>query len=93
MVWLFRLGLYLVGGITAWQVLQGSEPAGGILPYRTLALDPEHGMIFGVCAGLSEYTGIDVSLIRILWAVTAFYRGAGIALYIVAFLIMPVLAR
>lgn len=91
MAWLFRLGLYLVGGLTAWQALQGSEPAGGLLASRTLALDPANGMVFGVCAGLSHYSGIDVSLIRLLWAVTAFYRGAGVALYILAFLIMPVL--
>lgn len=93
MVWLFRFGLYLVGGIAAWQALQGAEPAGGILAYKTLALNPENGMIFGVCAGLSDYTGIDVSLIRILWAVTAFYRGAGVGLYIIAFLIMPVISQ
>lgn len=93
MVWLFRFGLYLVGGLTAWQALQGTEPAGGILAHKTLALDSANGMVFGVCAGLSQYTGIDVSLIRLLWAVTAFYRGAGVALYILAFLIMPVISR
>ena len=93
MVWLFRLGLYLVGGVAAWQALGGSEPAGGIIAHRTLALDSANGMGFGVCAGLSNYTGLDVSLIRLLWAVTAFYRGAGIALYILAFIIMPVISR
>ena len=89
MVWLFRLGIYLVGGLTAWQVLQGTEPVGGILSHKALALDSANGMVFGVCSGLSNYSGIDVSVIRLLWAVAAFYRGAGVALYILAFLIMP----
>jgi len=46
-------------------------------------------MIFGVCAGFSNYFGIDVTLIRLVWALAAFYRGIGIGLYILAFLIMP----
>ncbi|KYZ75836.1 hypothetical protein AXX12_11605 [Anaerosporomusa subterranea] len=93
MVWLFRLGIYLVGGLTAWQVLQGTEPVGGILSHKALALDSANGMVFGVCSGLSNYTGIDVTMIRFLWVAAVFYRGAGVALYILAFLIMPVLER
>lgn len=91
MAWLFRIGLYLAGGIAAWQALQAAEPAGGILANKALTLDPANGMIFGVCSGISGYSGIDVSVIRMLWVIAAVYRGAGIALYILAFLIMPVM--
>lgn len=57
---------------------------------KHLALDQAHGMVFGVCAGFSAYTGLDVTLIRLAWALSVLYRGAGLALYILAFVIMPV---
>lgn len=33
---------------------------------KSLFKDKENGMIFGVCAGISNSTGIDVSIIRLL---------------------------
>ena len=91
MTWLFRYALYLAGGITAWQVLQAVEPAGGVLAHKTLALDPANGMVFGVCSGISNYAGIDVTIIRMLWVAATLYRGAGAGLYILAFILMPAL--
>lgn len=91
MVWLIRWGMYFIGGFAAWQALQGAEPAGGILSGKALVLDSANGMIFGVCSGLSNYTGLDVTVIRLVWTATAFYRGLGIVMYILAFLIMPVM--
>ncbi len=85
---LIRLGAYLVSGLTAWQFFQGDADGINSL-HKQLALDPARGMLFGVCAGVSDYTGIDVSLIRLAWALLVLYRGAGILLYILAFLIMP----
>lgn len=34
------------------------------------------GMLFGVCAGLSEYTGIDVSIIRLATVVGTIASGS-----------------
>ena len=84
---IIRIAAYLVSGLTVWQFFQGD--IGGVSGVKHFALDPDHGMIFGVCAGVSNFTGIDVSLIRIVWALLILYRGAGVALYILAFLIMP----
>lgn len=47
------------------------------------------GKILGVCAGVAEYLGADVTLIRILWVLAVCALGTGIALYIIAALIMP----
>lgn len=90
MLWLIRAGAYLFSGLTIWQFIQGSgiPDVSGI--HRHLALDQIHGMVFGVCAGFSTYTGVDVTLIRLAWALSVLYRGAGLVLYILAFLIMPV---
>lgn len=87
---LFRIGAYLLSGLTIWQFVRGGNAPMDILPLsKHLALDPTHGMVLGVCAGVSNYTGMDVTLIRLIWALSSLYRGFGIGLYILAFLIMP----
>ncbi|WP_425059327.1 hypothetical protein SCACP_40110 [Sporomusa carbonis] len=90
MIWLIRAGAYLFSGLTIWQFIQGAGAPETVGIHKHLALDQSHGMILGVCAGFSSYTGLDVTLIRLAWALSVLYRGAGIALYILAFLIMPV---
>lgn len=45
--------------------------------------------IAGVCTGLAEYTGVDVSIIRILWLVAIFGMGVGILLYVIMALVLP----
>lgn len=90
MLGLFRIGAYLLSGLTIWQFVHDGSGVANVLPFtKHLALDPSHAMVLGVCAGVSNYTGLDVTLIRLVWVVTSFYRGFGIGLYILAFLIMP----
>lgn len=84
-----RIGAYLVSALTAWQFFQGDMSGINGALHKHLALDSAHGMILGVCAGFSDYTGIDVSLIRLTWVLLSLYRGVGVLLYIIAFLIMP----
>jgi len=43
----------------------------------------------GVCGGLAEYFNVDVSIIRLLWTLAAFWWGSGLLLYIIAAIIMP----
>lgn len=45
-------------------------------------------MLFGVCGGLGEFTGIDPTIIRLLWALWC-VLGIGILAYIAAYLIIP----
>ena len=45
--------------------------------------------IAGVCAGLAEYLGIDVSIVRVIWALIALTAGVGVLLYIVCALVIP----
>jgi phage shock protein C len=33
-------------------------------------------MIFGVCSGLSDFTGIDVSIMRIIFVLGTFFSGS-----------------
>ena len=43
----------------------------------------------GVCGGIADYTGIDSTLIRVLFAVFTLHGLSGVIVYIVAWLIMP----
>lgn len=43
----------------------------------------------GVCAGVADYVGIDVSIVRIAWAAVSFFWGFGIILYIIMAFVLP----
>ncbi len=43
----------------------------------------------GVCTGLSLYTGIDVTVIRLIFVLLAIFGTTGIIAYIVCAVIMP----
>ena len=56
---------------------------------RRLAKSSTNKVISGVCGGLAEYFGIDVTLVRIGWVLFTFLGGSGILAYIICALIMP----
>ena len=59
-------------------------------PVKRLTRSRSERMLAGVCGGLAEYTGWDVTLIRLLMiAATVFTGGAAILGYIAAVFIMP----
>lgn len=46
-------------------------------------------VLFGVCGGVAEYFGVDVSLVRIGFVLAALLGGPGIVIYLLAAAIMP----
>ena len=47
-------------------------------------------MLAGVCAGVADYFGLDVTLVRVIWAVVSIITGgAGVLAYLVAWIIIP----
>jgi phage shock protein PspC (stress-responsive transcriptional regulator) len=47
-------------------------------------------MVAGVCAGVADYFGIDVTLVRVIVAVISVITGgAGVLAYLVAWVIIP----
>ncbi len=56
---------------------------------KRLFRDPEHGMLAGVSAGLSNYFGVDVLLVRILFVIGVLGGGWGILIYIALWLLVP----
>ena len=46
-------------------------------------------VVAGVCAGLADYFGVDVTLVRLAFAVLSVFGGAGVLFYLVAWAIIP----
>ena len=69
----------------------GSGGAGGFSGFEGKKLERKLSdrWVAGVCAGLADYTGIDVSLIRVIFAVATLFGGAGVIAYVVAWALVP----
>jgi len=51
---------------------------------------PFHGrMLAGVAAGVADYLGVDVTIVRIVLAVLTVMGGAGIPIYLAGWLLIP----
>jgi phage shock protein C len=52
--------------------------------------DKRNGKVFGVCAGIADYTGFDVSLVRVCFLAAMFMSGGGvIPFYFIAAMVTP----
>lgn len=62
--------------------------SGGTPPSRSFRLDKGNGKVFGVCAGIGNYFGIDPMLVRIGFVLaTLFGVGAPVLIYVAIALI------
>lgn len=60
--------------------------------FRRLVRRPDQGKLGGVCAGIAEYFGSDVTLVRLVWVILSLVPGGiigGIIVYLAAWAIMP----
>ena len=56
---------------------------------RQLRRSGDDRMLAGVAGGIARYLGADVTLVRVIIAALALFTGAGTALYIAAWLLIP----
>jgi len=67
-----------------------TEPRYQAEPERTALRRPIHDrMLTGVAAGLAEYFGVDVTIVRVAFVVLTLVGGAGIPLYLAGLLLIP----
>ncbi len=45
-------------------------------------------MVAGVCSGIAQYTGVDVNVVRVVFAVLGLL-GWGVLLYLAAWIVIP----
>jgi phage shock protein C len=62
----------------------------GAMMARTRLMRPRHGRkIAGVCLGFAEYFDIDVTVVRVVWLITAIMTCVGVIPYFIAWIVMP----
>ena len=67
-----------------------AQPASRTRFYR----DKRHGKVMGVCAGIADYTGFDVNLVRVCFIAAAFMSGGGVLpFYFIAGFVTPTKPR
>jgi phage shock protein PspC (stress-responsive transcriptional regulator) len=64
---------------------QGGPPAGK----KRLERKFTGRWVAGVCAGLAAYTGVDATVMRLIFVVLTFFGGVGAIAYVVAWALMP----
>ena len=83
----------LVAYIAAWILTPVASPQEQAVPMgKRLARSETDKQIAGVCGGLSEYFGLDSTIIRLAAVVIAIYPGAvigGVIAYLIAWFIIP----
>ncbi|MGB3733652.1 MAG: PspC domain-containing protein [Ilumatobacter sp.] len=57
-------------------------------PVRRLVRDP-YTRLGGVASGIGHYTGLDTSIVRILFLITTLTGGLGLLVYLLAWLVIP----
>jgi len=57
--------------------------------YKKLYRSQSDKMIAGICGGLAHYTGIDPSVIRIVFVLSCLINGAGFIAYLIGWFVIP----
>ena len=51
-------------------------------------------MIAGVCAGIADYFGWDITLVRIVYVIATFFTAfSGVIVYLILWMVMPEVKR
>ena len=72
----------------AWQQSDPPNPPRPTGP-RTLYRPVQDRMLAGVASGIARYLGVDVTLVRIAFAVLTFLGGAAVPVYLAGWLLIP----
>lgn len=57
---------------------------------KKLYRDQENAILGGVCAGISDYLRIDVTIVRVIFVAFAVIDGIGILAYLILWILLPV---
>jgi phage shock protein C len=59
------------------------------LPPKRLMRSSRDKKLGGVCAGVADYFDMDPTIVRIVWLLTFLLGGAGLFLYLVLWIVLP----
>lgn len=67
-----------------------TQPQPSPIPTRRLVRRTDNRMIGGVCSGVADYLGVDVTLVRVLTVLGAIFgMGSLVVAYAVMWLLLP----
>ncbi|MFC2088382.1 PspC domain-containing protein [Calditrichota bacterium] len=93
MVWAFFLiavGVYMLYNRKHTEENEDGSEGKSFTAGKKLYRSKDQKMLAGVCGGIAEYFDMDVSIVRILWAiVTIASAGIGLLVYILMVIIFP----
>jgi phage shock protein C len=67
----------------------GHTSGPGYFGSRQLCRPLHDRMLGGVAAGIADYLDVDVTIVRIVFAVLTFVGGAGVPIYLAGWLLIP----
>jgi len=56
---------------------------------KRLYRSKENKIIGGVCGGIAEHLNADPTIVRLIWVLACLLWGAGVLLYLIAWIIIP----
>ena len=85
----FAGGFIIIAYIIMWAVVPESFELEEQTNIKKIYRDTDRKVISGVAAGIAAYTGTDVTIIRLLFALLIFAGGFGIIAYIILWIAVP----
>jgi phage shock protein C len=83
-------GYPTTGGATAGGSNAAGSPESAVTPRpEQLARPVSNRMLAGVAAGIARHLGVDVTAVRVVFAVLTVIGGAGIPIYLAGWLLIP----
>lgn len=74
-------------------VLASAAPTGQLPPpYQRMGgiTRPRYPrVIAGVCSGIAQHLGWDVTLVRLVWVLAVIFAGTGLLAYVIAWIVIP----
>jgi phage shock protein C len=70
--------------------IKPEKTGGKMVEAKKLYRSQKEKMIAGVCSGIADYFDIDPTLVRLIFIVFTFIKGAGVLIYIIMAIIVPV---
>ena len=79
----------LISYIVLWIVLPGRDDMTVDAKVKKLFRNPDDQVLGGVSSGIAAYSGLDATVLRILFVASVLFGGAGLVVYIVLWIITP----
>lgn len=86
---LVRKAISIIGSADEFGEPRNGKPRNPIADIKRLRRSQYDRVVGGVCGGLAEYFGVDVSLIRVLMFLFVFFGGISLWVYIIMWIAIP----